>query len=557
MAVPLHVLAPEAVTHNPFVEACIGRQANEQCTLALGSDDFVGLCTTSFVPYTKTLLCIAAEVLYAQEPCQAKTPGEACEVELTSELLFPGVCAHDAAASGQLGCVTQHGALFLSALEKSSHQYVPSVLASATLGPDQGSEAVQVRRHGGSSLCLPLAAESSKLPFHVTRLQQKQAAWILLPAAFVDDSMIRTHLGATLMRRAGLIAPKTSFVRLSVNGRYLGLYTLVQDMSALQVAAHLQSNFTAKHAVPATLLGQEWMQVTRIWDARPEDHILSVAMKDSLILLNRTSEVWYLVQDAATGVTGYAAADGLQSTGHHVTCAQCVGRLYEPITSLVLLHPHQFVPLDQFDLQPEWSADAQELWAIVHANDRRTQASQWRQRLEAVLDVEQFLTWLAMNSLMNNWDTYGHVPHNFRLYSRPKQCVAGQSKLSWLPLDFDHTLDFYHNVPMDIRRVRPDWPLIHAVAHDAIYFRVYQEKARELLSTIFSPALVLEIKTWLAALALHVEDEDEELTNLDPEDFERGGNRLVRNLEARLEQARRAFLPSESQPQPTTRRFEL
>ncbi len=52
------------------------------------------------------------------------------------------------------------------------------------------------------------------------------------------------------------------------------------------------------------------------------------------------------------------------------------------------------------------------------------------QGLEAVFDVDTFLNWLAVNTVIQNWDTYGVMQHNYYLYNNPE---TGQ--LVWIPWD--------------------------------------------------------------------------------------------------------------------------
>jgi spore coat protein H len=55
----------------------------------------------------------------------------------------------------------------------------------------------------------------------------------------------------------------------------------------------------------------------------------------------------------------------------------------------------------------------------------------WRAGLEAALDVDLFLRWLAVNSSIGNWDAYGAMAHNYYLYADPS--LGG--RLRWIPWD--------------------------------------------------------------------------------------------------------------------------
>ena len=79
-------------------------------------------------------------------------------------------------------------------------------------------------------------------------------------------------------------------------------------------------------------------------------------------------------------------------------------------------------------------SDALGLYDALHAD--RTDAAAWRKGLEARLDVDGFLHWLALNTVIQDWDTYGKMPHNYYLYADP----AHDGRFSWIP--WDHTFAF-------------------------------------------------------------------------------------------------------------------
>jgi spore coat protein CotH len=59
------------------------------------------------------------------------------------------------------------------------------------------------------------------------------------------------------------------------------------------------------------------------------------------------------------------------------------------------------------------------LFDALHAGTRTTDPGAWRSGLEAVFDVEGFVRWLAVNSVIQNWDSYGQMAHNYYLYNDP------------------------------------------------------------------------------------------------------------------------------------------
>jgi hypothetical protein len=70
----------------------------------------------------------------------------------------------------------------------------------------------------------------------------------------------------------------------------------------------------------------------------------------------------------------------------------------------------------------------------LHAS--QSDPAKWREGLEATFDVELFLRWLAVNTAIENWDTYGRLAHNYYLYGDP----SDGGKLKWIP--WDHNMAF-------------------------------------------------------------------------------------------------------------------
>lgn len=79
-------------------------------------------------------------------------------------------------------------------------------------------------------------------------------------------------------------------------------------------------------------------------------------------------------------------------------------------------------------------SDVRSAIAALHAP--QTNAAAWRQGLEATFDVDHFLRWLAVNTALLNWDSYGTMSHNYYLYGDPAQ----KGRLRWIPWDHNFAL---------------------------------------------------------------------------------------------------------------------
>ncbi|WP_273276290.1 CotH kinase family protein, partial [Maribacter polysiphoniae] len=84
--------------------------------------------------------------------------------------------------------------------------------------------------------------------------------------------------------------------------------------------------------------------------------------------------------------------------------------------------------------EADWS-DIESLFSALHSDTRTTEPETWRTNLEAVFDVDTFLNYLAVNTVIQNWDTYGRMEHNYYLYNNPDNNL-----LTWIPWDNNEAL---------------------------------------------------------------------------------------------------------------------
>jgi len=105
------------------------------------------------------------------------------------------------------------------------------------------------------------------------------------------------------------------------------------------------------------------------------------------------------------------------------------GNLYKPSgngAKFVTFDQKSF-PKKSNETTSDWQ-DIQNIFSALHAS--RSNPEQWRAGLEKVFDVEGFLKWLATNTLIQSWDTYGRMAHNYYLYTDP-----GDGLVHWIPWD--------------------------------------------------------------------------------------------------------------------------
>lgn len=130
--------------------------------------------------------------------------------------------------------------------------------------------------------------------------------------------------------------------------------------------------------------------------------------------------------------------------------------------------------------------DVQGLINTLHSNSRIQNPEQWRAELETRFDVDHFMKWLAINTTMQNWDTYGRMAHNYYLYNNPA------TGLTWIPWDNNESLSNRGNsgLTIGLETVNNDWPLIRYLMDDAVYAARYREHMQQFLNEVFTSSTI-------------------------------------------------------------------
>lgn len=130
--------------------------------------------------------------------------------------------------------------------------------------------------------------------------------------------------------------------------------------------------------------------------------------------------------------------------------------------------------------------DVVSLINTLNSNLRTQNPAQWRADLEAVFHVDHFIKWLAINSTMENWDTYGRMAHNYYLYNHPVH------KLTWIPWDNNEALSppGISGLTIGLETVTHDWPLIRFLMDDPVYAQRYQEHMQQFVTDVFTTSRI-------------------------------------------------------------------
>jgi hypothetical protein len=153
----------------------------------------------------------------------------------------------------------------------------------------------------------------------------------------------------------------------------------------------------------------------------------------------------------------------------------------------------------------DWS-DIETLFDALHSDQRTSDPAAWRANLQSVFDVHGFLEWLAINTVIQNWDAYGVMSHNYYLYHDPD---TGQ--LRWISWDHNEAMSSGmgggggrgrgdRSVSLDKADVGDNWPLIRYLLDDPVYYELYVDYLAETVQGPFNPDLMTERYRTLAEL---------------------------------------------------------
>ena len=131
-------------------------------------------------------------------------------------------------------------------------------------------------------------------------------------------------------------------------------------------------------------------------------------------------------------------------------------------------------------------SDVESLYDIINDSKRTTDTEVWKEELELVFNVDGFMKWLAANTVIQNWDTYGVMNHNYYLYNMPDD-----GKLNWIPWDNNEALQAGKQggaLSLSLGEVGSNWPLISYLIDVDEYQKLYKTYMRRFIEDVFVPA---------------------------------------------------------------------
>ncbi|MBK8882265.1 MAG: CotH kinase family protein [Bacteroidales bacterium] len=167
------------------------------------------------------------------------------------------------------------------------------------------------------------------------------------------------------------------------------------------------------------------------------------------------------------------------------------GNLYKPEGTAASFGSGTYNTADFYKKTNEESSDWSDIKALydaLHSGTRISDPAAWRVLLESEIDMDLFIKWLAANTVMQNWDSYGRMPHNYYLYNDPDL-----KRFIWIPWDNNEALQTGKQggaINLDLSGVSDQWPMISYVASDLLYYSLYKQYARSFTSAVFESSKV-------------------------------------------------------------------
>jgi spore coat protein H len=220
------------------------------------------------------------------------------------------------------------------------------------------------------------------------------------------------------------------------------------------------------------------------------------------------------------------------------------GNLYKPTSNWVSFSQDDFEKQSNED-EADWS-DVEAAIAALHAD--RTDVAAWRAGLEATFDVDGFLRWLAVNTVIQNWDTYGQMAHNYYLYGYPND----NGRLHWIPWDNNMAFmagmgggaggNMRGGLSLELSEVGEQWPLIRFLMDDSVYRAAYVSYVKAFVEQVWDVASVqARFQTehdLIAPCVVGTEGEQPGYTLLnDPQEFDTELDTLLDHVVQRYEAA--------------------
>lgn len=198
-------------------------------------------------------------------------------------------------------------------------------------------------------------------------------------------------------------------------------------------------------------------------------------------------------------------------------------------------------------------SDVTTLINTLISDTRTSNPAQWRSDLEDIIDMDRYLKYLAANTTMRNWDTYGRMTHNYYLYNDPSAM-----RFTWIPWDNNEAfmdspgggggggggmsaLDFdFSNMSSTPLSSTGDvtWPMIAYIYADSEYKTKYDNYIDEFITTVFTSSemstRVNEAHNLVSNYVVGTDGERSGYTYTNTTDFQNSASDLINYINNRI-----------------------
>ncbi|MCB9496836.1 MAG: CotH kinase family protein [Fibrobacteria bacterium] len=121
--------------------------------------------------------------------------------------------------------------------------------------------------------------------------------------------------------------------------------------------------------------------------------------------------------------------------------------------------------------------DVLQFLAALNSSSRTTDPASWRSGLRATFDLDGFLEWLSVTSVLGEHGSYGDDAENWGLYAKG-------GPLHWVALDMDKTFPLSGGLYKSVWHpgATTDWPLIGKVLADSVLCRDFTARSAALVA---------------------------------------------------------------------------
>jgi len=226
------------------------------------------------------------------------------------------------------------------------------------------------------------------------------------------------------------------------------------------------------------------------------EKVASDVFSDAGLVVSHTAlyEVYVDYGEGSEYFGVYTLVEEVDDTVIETQYAEADGNLYKPDGQAATFavgsyNEDQYVKKSN-ESEEDYS-DVEKLLEVINDDKRLTNSVIWREDLDAIFDTDVFLKYLAINTTIQNWDTYGAMTHNYFMYNNPET-----GKLTWIPWDNNESLQTWKRggITLDFSSLSGgEWPLIEYIYADEVYKEIYDKYLQQTIDDWFAVDKMQEV----------------------------------------------------------------